>query len=248
MSGELLAELPTAIITGRSAVNALAEGRSVMLSGASDGADTLFGALALGCGHLVAHLLGPHNVPSAAARAGQQEALCHLDDGILHSELVDEVVDAIRRARYPNYASLAAFDRDWRKSRRNVLQVLCADAVYAVAYRAPSAGDSQTAACDVGGGTGYACQCYINRFQPLGPEAAASCRLYLYDDGAPEWAGCLKDARTHRRWSAWDPASQAWAPLDGPPPRPEGVYAGIGSTRLHPDFGDAAIRALMAPV
>ena len=113
MSEKLLAELPTAILTGRSAVNALAEGRSVMLSGASDGADTLFGALALGCGHLVAHLLGPHNVPSAAARAGQQEALCHLDDGILHSELVDEVVDAIRRARYPNYASLAAFDRDW---------------------------------------------------------------------------------------------------------------------------------------
>ena len=54
--------------------------RPLMLSGASDGADTLFGEHALRVGHGVVHVLGPSNEPSeeaagvSLARAGAREA------------------------------------------------------------------------------------------------------------------------------------------------------------------------------
>ena len=190
------ADLHERVLEGRAALGARVRGRTVLLSGASDGADTLFGALALRQGHEVVHFLGPQNVPSAAARDGQPDTLYPLSEQALQCEQVNEIVGAIHRVRHPD-VSVEAFEAEWRDSRRNVFQVQSADAVYAVAYRSAPAAD--TPALDIGGGTGWACQCYVNRFKPEGSADPAACRLYLYDDGAPGWSGCLKDPRTHRR-------------------------------------------------
>ena len=51
---------------------------------------------------------------------------------------------------------------DWHESRRNILQVKEAGSVYAVGYRVPP--DKETPPLDIGGGTGFACECYVNRF------------------------------------------------------------------------------------
>ena len=49
-----------------------------MLSGASPGADTLFGAAAARAGHVVVHFLGPNNEPSETAAREQADSLCRV--------------------------------------------------------------------------------------------------------------------------------------------------------------------------
>ena len=100
--------------------------------------------------------------------------------------------------------------------------------VYAVAYRLPLQPNAPDARpdLDIGGGTGFACQLYVDRFshqrkqyecphgecvrgeelgqnaaddEGEGPEEGSLCELYFYDDGSPGWSGCLIDPATHRR-------------------------------------------------
>jgi len=156
---------------------------------------------------------------------------------------MNDIFASVNRTRFAG-SDLETAEEDWRDSRRNVLQVLRADMVYAVAYRSNPSPETPT--LDIGGGTGWACQCYVNRFVGEGAEPQHLCRLYFYDDGAPGWAGCLKDSATHRRWNRWDPAAQVWIPLEGMPPTPSGIWAGIGATRLDPEFGMRAIDDLTA--
>ena len=90
------------------------------------------------------------------------------------------------------------------------------------------AGD--TPVLDVGGGTGWACQWYADRFED-GGEDPDQCRLYFYDDAGPPWA--LQDETTKGKWSCWDVRNQRWAPVAlGSPPSPDGLYAGIGARQL----------------
>ena len=181
-----------------------------------------------------------------------------MSDAFLDGPLVSPAFERAAAARgiYP-----AAHDEDaggvygtledWRDSRRNFVQVINADCVFAVAYRLNPAADTPT--LDIGGGTGLAVQMYIDRFEPRGTEPAEECELYLYDDGAPGWAGCLKDPATHRKWSRWDCLRESWVPLDSPPKLPtrakrgDGtiLYAGIGGTRLDADYGEQAIASVM---
>ena len=131
------------------------------------------------------------------------------------------------------------------------VQVAAADAVYAVAARSNpdkfGPGD-HTPKLDVVGGTGWACQFYIDRFEPRGTEAAAGCHLYFYDDGAAGYDGHLKDPATHRKWCKWDPLGEKWAalPEGALPPKPTGVYAAVGMTRLNAGYGDVAFEKVMA--
>ena len=229
----------------------------VLLSGASPGADTLFGEQALRGGHQVLHVLGPRNDPSDEAAQAQAQQLLRVDDKLLDGPVVSGPFTAAAKARgiskptrhIPQGGANGTLD-EWRDSRRNMLQVSGAQAVFAVAYRLnPS---PQTPVLDIGGGTGLACQMYVDRFQPRGKADASACRLYFYDDGAPGWDGCLKDGATHRRWNRWDPLRSSWIPLEAAPPKPgrrtddssPAVYAGIGATRLDPEYGEKAIRAL----
>ena len=227
---------------------------AVMLSGASDGADTVFGEVAAHSQHRVLHVLGPRNTPSDEAKASQPHTLVNVDDSVLDGPLVDAAFVAAAAARGIGVSDGAALPNgtleEWRDSRRNYLQVRGAHSVFAVAYRLnPS---DTTPALDIGGGTGLACQLYIDRFEPRGSEPASACRLYHYDDGAPGWNGCLKDPATHRKWSMWEAISESWMPLDTPPTLPHAdtgshvLYAGIGGTRLDVDHGAQAIRDLYA--
>jgi len=228
----------------------------VLLSGASPGADTLFGEEALRRGHQVLHVLGPRNDPSAEAAQEQPQQLLRVNDELLDGPVVSASFNAAAKVRgiskptrrLPQGGPNGTLE-EWRDSRRNMLQVVGAQAVYAVAYRLnPS---PHTPELDVGGGTGLACQMYVDRFKPRGAEDASACRLFFYDDGAPGWDGCLKDAATHRRWNRWDPLRSSWIPLEMAPPMPGGhskespaLYAGIGATRLDPVYGEKAIRSL----
>jgi hypothetical protein len=256
-----------------------AVGNAVLLSGASDGADTLFGKMALRHEHAVVHFLGPRNEPSGEAAQTQAEAIYRVPDEVLDRRDVTSAMQRALSARIcsdtgadaapelQEAARAAARDalvEEWRDSRRNLLQVLRAHRVYAVAYRMPlDAAPSENPPfkrprLDIGGGTGIACQMYVNRFaggaredsigsdgavRVKGCEDTSLCELYFYDDGTPGWSGCLIDPKTHRRWNRWDARSGEWVPFEHSeaPPKPYGRYAGIGGTKLQTDYGAAAI-------
>lgn len=215
----------------------------MLLSGASVGADTIFGTYALQSGHNVVHFLGPRNEPSAEAVAQQASTLYRLCDELLDGDAVSADFERVGAARLlGKNADFSAGILEWRDSRRNILQVRSADTVYAVGYRMnPSV---ETPGLDIGGGTGWACQAYVDRFGEGGGEDPKQCRLFFYDDGAPAWPGCMKDKATHRRWSSWDAVCHKWIPMSCEPPTPSGRYAGIGATIVDPEHGAAAIGKL----
>ena len=225
------------------------DGKPMMLSGASDGADTLFGRYALAAGHDVRHILGPRNQPSVECDKKQSSTVVRVSDDVLGGDVASAAFEYAAAARHVGEPGGGTLD-EWRESRRNFLQVRSASALAVVAYRLPPG--ALTPAMDIGGGTGLACQMYIDRFEPRGPEPASECELYLYDDGAPGWDGCLKDPATHRRWNRWQPvldgasAPGRWVTCQ-PPSRvlidAGRPYAGIGATRLS-TYGEGAIREL----
>lgn len=97
--------------------------------------------------------------------------------------------------------------------QRNMCQVLWADAVYAITWEDPKANYPHC----VGGGTKWAVQAYIDRFEPLGPEPAGYCKLFFYEVNSGTWR-------------LWSPRAQRWHPLASAP----GIhrswrFAGIGT-------------------
>lgn len=98
--------------------------------------------------------------------------------------------------------------------RRNFYQIKWSDAVYAV-----SSLDKNN---QVEGGTAWAVQMYIDRckIENIQP------KLFLFD-------------QKKNQWYKWE---ENWINIDSPP-KPEKIYAGIGSRDLN-DFGKNAIRNL----
>eukprot|EP00443_Scrippsiella_acuminata_P032596 CAMPEP_0115366064 /NCGR_PEP_ID=MMETSP0270-20121206/104609_1 /TAXON_ID=71861 /ORGANISM="Scrippsiella trochoidea, Strain CCMP3099" /LENGTH=177 /DNA_ID=CAMNT_0002788817 /DNA_START=57 /DNA_END=587 /DNA_ORIENTATION=+ len=166
-------------------------------------------------------------------------------------------------------------------ARRNFLQVRYADMVYVVGWRLEEGKDQftgrgdvdprETPLLDVGGGTGWACQWYVDRFAD-GVEDPAQCRLFFFDDAGPPWARkdpategkwntedpaqcklfffddagppwARKDPATEGKWNRWNVERKTWEPLEKKPPKPFGLYAGIGATRLS-CRAESAIRGL----
>ena len=99
--------------------------------------------------------------------------------------------------------------------RRNWYQVKDSERVYAVATIEHGI---------VSGGTSWATQMFIDRF------GGERCECYVYDQATEAWYQWAGEAK--------------WERLEGPPPAPHGVWAGIGSRELLP-CGKAAIRSLM---
>ena len=108
--------------------------RAVLFSGASDGADTLFGKMALEHQHHVVHFLGPRNRPSDEAASTQAECLCHVTDDLLDSPTISRaavraalaICGGMRRGMDGNthsYCDKKNLLDGWRDSRRNFLQV-----------------------------------------------------------------------------------------------------------------------------
>lgn len=82
----------------------------------------------------------------------------------------------------------------------------------------------------MGGGTKWAAQVYVDRFQPIGVEAAESCHLYLYEVNSAVW-------------KRWDCLAQAWTPASPPILSRTMSFAGIG-TRTPPQHAIDAIHSL----
>lgn len=98
--------------------------------------------------------------------------------------------------------------------RRNWYQVLPAERVYAIA----SIGDDG----NVAGGTGWAVALFVHVLNKGRP-----CECYVFDQDAEAWFVWKGD----------------WEKIDLPP-KPFGVWAGIGTRKIKP-VGEEAIRALM---
>lgn len=232
--------------------------RPVLLSGACDGADSLFGRHAIAADHEAVHLLGPgdREWASCAAKSGEVGTLLDVGAELLDDPIVSRAfhVAGERRVLGSQRADGWEAKAAAMAARRNFLQVRRAGAVYAVGWRLAKGADQftgreavapgETPLLDVGGGTGWACQWYADRFED-GGEDPAGCQLYFYDDAGPPWA--LQDEATKGKWSCWDAGQQRWAPLDGTPPPPDGLYAGIGATRLSADAERAIERLYAAP-
>ena len=167
--------LPDSILQSREETEKVVHsgsGKGVLFSGASDGADTRFGIRARAANYDVVHFLGPRNEPSTEAAEQQAQQLMRLEDSLLEGQAMNDIFASVNRTRFAG-SDLETAEEDWRDSRRNVLQVLRADMVYAVAYRSNPSPETPT--LDIGGGTGWACQCYVNRF--VGEVRGAGARM-----------------------------------------------------------------------
>ena len=228
----------------------------MLLSGACSGADELFGDMAMRARHRVVHFLGPRDLEWASdrAKAEQEHAFFKVEKELLDGPVVS---GAFHRASRSRVLGSERAKKGWEKrvadmsARRNVLQVWCVDVVYAVGWRLQPGKDQftgqadiaaeETPALDVGGGTGWSCQYYADRFGE-GGEDPRDCHMYFFDQGGPPWA--LKDSDTAGKWNKWNAQTRQWEPMtEEGPPKPWGLYAGIGATRLTHE-AETAIREL----
>lgn len=105
--------------------------------------------------------------------------------------------------------------------RRNWYQVSATGALYAVGTKNIDG--------SVDGGTSWAVQMYMDRFIYDG-EASERCKLFFFD-------------QNNHCWWSWKPET-GWSCIIGLPPKPTGVWTGIGSRNLTSE-GKWAIRRLM---
>ena len=112
------------------------------------------------------------------------------------------------------------YDKTWLMNliRRNYYQIKWSQSVYAVGFLRNG---------NVDGGTAWATQMYMDRFLKDN-EDISQCKLYLFD-------------QLSRTWYFWN---NDWSKMDGQPPKPSGIWAGIGTRDLNDD-GKNAIRKLM---
>lgn len=246
-------ELPSLaddIIHGRPLPSSL--GLPVCLSGACAGADETFGECAMAQGHGLVHFLGPGDEEWAGetARDTQTHAYFNVSAELLNGEVVERAWQLAGSKRVKGGHRTDGWESfvESKCARRNFCQVRQADSLYVVAWRAKPGshpltgkdeiGEDEAIVLDIGGGTGWACQWYVDRFAE-GGEDPSKCKLFLFNDPGPPWA--LKDEATMGKWSSWDAVGQKWSPFWSPfadteaPPPPSGLYAGIGGTWLSPE-------------
>lgn len=104
--------------------------------------------------------------------------------------------------------------------RRNFYQVKWSNSVYAV-----SRWSKDKSMLRIDGGTAWACQMYVDRFL-YDQEPMSLCNLYFFDQDG-------------ENWYTWN---RVWEQIPSPP-KPQGIYAGIGSRDLNA-AGTAAICCL----
>ena len=100
--------------------------------------------------------------------------------------------------------------------KSSALQALWCDVMFCVTWTDPAA----SYPLRMGGGTKWAAQVYVNRFEPLGVEPADACRLWLYDVN-------------QAAWQRWDCRTQSWTLAEPPMLTAKLKFAGIG-TRTPP--------------
>lgn len=185
---------------------------NICLSGGADGADVQWGMCAGYAGHLVKHF----GFNGHRSMAPQSEIVILTQDQL---DLVDPFLveaDKTLKRWYPGKRS--QFVKNLL--RRNYYQVAWSDSVYAVAGL-----DGK----GVTGGTGWAVQMFIDRFN------GEACPAYVFNQEEDAWY----------KFNGADMVR--WCHLPEGPPVPTGVWAGIGSRDLKQN-GKEAIRKLMGYV
>jgi hypothetical protein len=180
-------------------------GGRLCVSGAARGADALWGERATRSGHAVVHW----------SFEGHRRHVPERDVVILSDERLESAEPFLESAA-------AALGRPWPPAtmhaqqllRRNYFQILWSDAIYTIADRDARGG--------IKGGTAWAVQMFIARFE------GRPCRAFLFD-------------QTAGLWNSWE--GDGWAPIVRPP-LPAGIWAGIGTRNLSP-AGAAAVGQLL---
>lgn len=190
----------------------------VLVSGGATGADCVFGTAAIKAGLRVIHFTVSGKNEK---KHDGQEYIC------LHEDVLEAATPQLRIAAKHLGKHMPRPGYGKRLIQRNFYQIWKADSVYAIGWKT-----QDSSLLQVEGGTGWTCQLYVQRFQPLGSEPAQDCHLYLYEMATASW------------WQ-WDCITSKWNALFTGPPRPTGVCAGIGSRSMNPE-GTTAIQALFA--
>lgn len=187
----------------------------ICLSGGADGADLQWGMTAGQAGHMVVHW----SFSGHRSKAPVAEVVVLTPEQL---EAADEACKAASGGIARWFPPKSLFVRNLL--RRNWYQVKDAERVYAVATletdRAPFNGI-------VSGGTAWATQMFIDRF------GGRRCECYVYDQKTEAWY----------QWAGLSGETN-WELLPDGPPKPYGVWAGIGSRDLL-TCGKEAIRKLM---
>lgn len=176
----------------------------ICLSGGADGADLQFGMCAGMAGHRVIHW----TFEGHRSQAPRAEIFELTPQQLWVADPFLEKANRTLGRRFPTRSPFAN-----NLLRRNYYQVAWSDSVYAVA---------QIEKGLVSGGTSWAVQMFLDRFEDQPARAFVFCQ----DAG---------------RWFTWD--GYGWMKIDQPP-TPDGVYAGIGSRKLRQN-GKEAIRSLL---
>lgn len=182
----------------------------ILLSGAADGADSVFSKAAAASKHQVVHWT------FAGHKTKLRKGLYQLSPE--HLTAADPYLMRANKGVVRTFPSGSEHVNNLL--RRNLYQVRWSESVYAV-----SRFSSDRSMLMIDGGTAWACQMYVDRFL-YDQEPMDLCQLYLFD-------------QTSGTWHAW---KRRWDRIDAPP-KPHGIYAGIGSRDLS-DAGSAAIAAL----
>ena len=178
---------------------------NVCLSGGADGADLQWGMVAGLAGHAVVHF----HFDGHRSKAPVQELVKLSQEKLAAADEYLMKANKTMNRRWPVSNQFVG-----NLLRRNYYQVAWSDAVYAVASIENGM---------VTGGTCWASQMFLDRFEPGQPVPA-----YVYDQKTSQWL-------------TWGGTS--WEPIVSPPV-PAGVWAGIGSRELG-DNGKQAIRDLL---
>lgn len=180
----------------------------ICFSGGAIGADYYWSWKAERMGHRVRAYSFPGHQFTGPARWRQDVAL----------ENLQEIMPKVKLAGIKLNKS-GALSANWYVRAllcRNYFQIKDVERVYAIGYIKPNG--------VVDGGTSWALQMFIDRFQ------GESCPCHIWD-------------LERKWWYRWD--GREWSACISLPPRPEGHYAGIG-TRKFNDWGRKAIDQLWA--
>lgn len=183
---------------------------NLCLSGGAKGADAQWGMTAGSAGHSVIHW----------SYEGHKAWAPEIEVVRLTKEQL-EIADPYLHQANKTLKRVVPTWKPWLCNllRRNYYQVAYTQSVYGVGEIGP---DSL-----VKGGTSWAIQIYLDRFEH-GGEDSAGIKLFFYD-------------QTTSQWFAW---LDSWQALPDQPPEPIGLWTGIGTRDLQ-ENGKNAIRRLL---
>lgn len=175
---------------------------NVCLSGGAIGADIEWGKAALAHDHTVLHFIfegHEHNAPASLLHTLSPEELIIAD---AHLAKANETLGR----RWPNPKRFLS-----NLLRRNYYQIIWTNSVYAISTFKKGM---------VGGGTAWAVQMYLDRF-----DTKIELPCFVFD-------------QERKTWTQWD--GGGFMEIDRPPP-PSGTWTGIGTRDLN-SAGSAAIQ------